>query len=222
MFGITNEDIQIKIAPFRESKEFDINLLFSSNELNSIIGMAEDQVLGTIPVRYRQLLHHIDEALTYNSQSESSYTLAFTPIANTLQLYINYPAKSFKLRNLSDQSLTGWSLSTNVITFDQIPAQGSRIYVSYDHDQAKNLEMLKDKAVTLAAIEIAKRTYFHRDNEGRVRFEQWKAEYDTWAEQIQRGLIGIWQLDNINTVHEHSTSSHITEDFYGPLLKARL
>jgi hypothetical protein len=215
IFNITKNDVQTKLSPSRDANEFHVNDVFSNDEFNDIVKVFEDKVLSSLPYKYRRSLTHISEALTYNNKTlTNTYQLSLSPINNSLKVYINL-IRPWENRTDDDLTDINYTLSNSTITFSQNIPLGYKIYAEYDHNSAETLSALRDIVVNYIAIEISKRTYLHRSNDpANERLESWKSESDDYLDRLQKGLIGIVALDNINYVNDKKTSGNVVDDFY--------
>lgn len=220
VFNITVQDIQGRISPLRGDYEVDLNTALDPNELSELIAIAEDRVLSALPHKYREALTRLDEVLSYSTrEGVTSYTLAFQP--DTLALYVNYPylGKAFSLRAQADElPTTQYLLSGSTVSLSALPA-GSILYASYTHSQADSFLVVRNWVITLAAIEVANRLWFHRDEAGADRFSLWQEQFDNWTNQLRKGEVGIASIDSLKLVNDPNSPTFTVENPFDAVLR---
>lgn len=225
MFGITKNDLQEKISPSESEYEFDAETDIGVTEFASMVSIAEDKILSVIPYKYRNAMEYIDEVLSFGADNNQTvFNLSFSPVVGSVKVYVNFPAKSFSFRRFEDETTNTFTVDEveKTITFSTPLNSGDRVYAYYKHTEASNFYLLKDMAVTALAIEVSRRNFFHRNSDADTRFEQWGEALNLWQTQMQRGQIGIYQIDAIKQVEDVSVyGNDITNDPLDVLLNIR-
>jgi hypothetical protein len=213
-FNIQMEDINTKVAPLREQGESQVQSYFTELDFQEIVKSSTEMIVGSLPIKYRKLLSYLNLALTYNSGTGViQYELPTLPVGE-VKVYINYPRKSFKFRTEEDEYQGVYTVTNKTLEFEIAPEKGSRIFVHYEHNIASELYMLRAQVINLIAYEYSNRSFFHRDEQAKERFEAWKTEADNFIDQIQTGRIGLYQLDDLQLIKEQDSPSQIVDDPY--------
>lgn len=194
LFGLLPSDLQKKLQPSAGEQTFLISNDgdLAEAEAGAIIANAEDRLLMRLPHRYRQLLREVDGEIVVG-QAEGGETALqcslFPLVGGTVRVWKNFPSESLWSQRKPSQALlvTLWSvnLTTGVVTLSQPLAAGDSVFVEYRHQGAEKVLVLRDMALALAAVEVARRFAFFRDGEGFDRFEGWERAVYTDLENMQ-------------------------------------
>lgn len=207
LFGLLPPDLQAKVQPTSDEQSWKIG---SGNDLSEagaqdLLDAAADRVLMRLPHRYRQLCRRVDgEILTQRAAGgESSFVVGLFPlVSGTVKLWKNFPTSGLWTQRDPhlEMAVDGFSVdaSTGTITLVSPLAVGDRLYAEYDHAGASKLLALRDMALTLAAVEVARRFAFFRDGEGFERFDNWERSVYLDLER----MTCIDGLDRIQLVRE--------------------
>jgi hypothetical protein len=218
-FNITKSDIQNKIDSVDVENKTDINIYYSNEDFEKIVKVWEDRVLSSLPLKYRKSLNIIHEAISYRSKTKTNiFKTSLTPKAGTqVKVYINL-CRSWEYRSDDDISKIPYTVSGNTITFDRDLEIGSVIFAEYEHDNAEAFAVIKDIIENYIAIEIDKRLIINRSDAGSQRFIHWQEQSDLYLDKLQKGLVGIPVIDNIDKI-DNKASNNIVEDFFETVLR---
>jgi hypothetical protein len=221
LFGLLPSDLQAKVQPSSDEQSWKIG---SGHDLSdagaqSILDVAADRVLMRLPHRYRQLCRRVDgEILTQRAKGgETTFALGIFPVvAGTLKLWKNFPTSGMwtgRDPRLAMDSGFSVNTSTGLVTLSTALVAGDSLYAEYDHTGASSLLALRDMALTLAAVEVARRFAFFRDGEGFERFDNWERGVYLDLER----MTCIDALDRIQLVREDTEP----DNFYRRILILR-
>lgn len=204
LFGLSAADLQLKVQPRNDEQTFEIGVDgdLTEGEALGIIAVAEDRVLSRLPARYRQLCRYVDgEVLTGNAVGgETAFKTGLAPVSGLL-LWKNYPGG--RMWNGRD---VGLAMATSLFSVDETTGEielveglkaGDRLWAEYAHSAGNRLLMLRDAALTLAAVEVSRRFAFFQDGETGV-FSDWE---DSTMQDLTR-LKGVDELDRLRLVRE--------------------
>lgn len=223
IFGLTATDLQKKLQPENGTETFlidDDEGNLSEADAEEIIETWEEWVLTRIDKRYCELLTYVDgEILIRNAVGgETSLRLGIFPvIGSSVVLYKNFPGS--RLWQARDRSLAmsgGFSVneSTGAVTLDVALEAGDQVIGEYGHTGASRVLTLRDAALSLAAVEVARRFQFFREESPDPSvFTDWKND----AFQNLNNLKGIPLLDKLELVRGDKSPGK----FYGRLLLMR-
>lgn len=209
LFGITPADLQAKLVPVAHEDEQSFTIGddgdLSTAAAEEIIAAAEEIVLSRLPKRYRQLCRAVDGEILVARAVGGELTLAtgLAPLVpGSLRLWKNFPDD--RVWSILDQSLAmsgGYTVqdSTGAITLASPLGKGDRLWASYRHLAAPRLAGVRHVALSLAAVEVGRRTSFYNaDGQDQERFSAWEnAAYG----DINR-MASIDLLDQLELVRE--------------------
>lgn len=207
LFGITATDLQEKVQPVNGEQTFAIGEEgdLSTERAEEIIRTAEDRVLMRLPHRYRQLCRHVDGEVLIRSASggERVFQTGLAPISDLL-LYLNFPGS--RMYSGRDRSLAlpeeaySYTPETGAIELLNGLQPSDRLWAEYDHEAGHRLLALRDVAMTLAAVEVARRmAFFARgDSDGPDVFNDW--EQSAYGDLNRMQCVDV--LDRLNLVRE--------------------
>jgi len=210
LFGITATDLQKKLVPVAEEDEQSFTIGdegdLTTAAAEEIIAAAEDIVLSRLAHRYRQLCRTVDGEILagYASGGETSFSTGLAPLKpGTVRLWKNFPdERLFSLADVSLAMAAGTytvNETTGAIVLASPLAKGDRLWVSYGHLAGARLAGLRHIALSLAAVEVGRRTSFY-DGEGQdqARIDGW----ETAAYGDLNRLQCVDVLDQLNLVRE--------------------
>lgn len=184
VFKLAAADLVAKIAPADGGSRFTVGTGGDVTEavaVNEILQPAESRVLMRLPGRLRSLCTHVDgEFLTrYAAAGETGpFAFGLTPASNVC-VWRSFPGNVTWGRRRSVEPLASSAYTVNAggttLTLAAGLTEGQTLVVEYDHGAAATaLPELRDIALTLAAVEAARRVGFFADAEGWERFANWE------------------------------------------------
>ena len=207
LFGLLPSDLQVKLQPVAGEQTF---LIDDEGDLTEamavdILQTAEDRLLMRLEHRYRQLLRRVDGEILVGRAAGGETVLQcgmFPLVSGTVKVWKNFPSEGlWTARNPVLALSTGEysvNLTTGAVTLVTALVAGDSIYIEYDHTGAARVLALRDMALTLAAMEVARRLAFFRDGEGFDRLEGWKTDVYTDLDNMK--CVDV--LDRLDLVRE--------------------
>jgi hypothetical protein len=210
-FSITIQDLQNKIDYSSDANKFSVSSI--ADQIEEIILWAETLVLSALPYRYRKYLNKIEEYYFVRDLS-NEIRLSITPIPSTLKIYKNF-MRLWETRTIDDLYTGPYTLAGKILTFPPGVANiNDRFYLEYEHNNSEAFAILKNIAVNLCVVEIAKRTFYHRDEMAKIRYDEWYQESMDHLERLAKGHMGLPALDNIKWVNPQSSKADIVDSPY--------
>jgi hypothetical protein len=184
VFALTAAALISKVAPVDGGDRITVGPTGDITEavaVDDILTPAENRVLMRLPSRQRSLCTHVDgERIVTNATAGDTgpFTFGLTPVSK-VKLWLNFPRDA----TWGDRSAVATipaadytiSVGKDSVTLATALEAGDNIIAEYDHTAAATaLSELRDIALTLAAVELARRVGFFNDSDGWERFDLWE------------------------------------------------